>query len=51
MPRYLYNATIIPEVVKLIAERYHLTEEKAMREFYYSETLKILNDPLTGVYA
>lgn len=50
MSRATYNATVIPEIIRLISEKYSLTEDQAMREFYYSETAKALNDPETGLY-
>lgn len=50
MGRSLYNATIIPEVVKLISEKFKLDETDAMDAFYHSETAKSLNDPETGLY-
>lgn len=50
MSKTLYNATIIPEIIKLIAEKYNLSEQEAMDAFYKSETAKALNDPETGLY-
>lgn len=50
MSKALYNATIIPEIIKLIAEKYNLSEQKALDAFYKSETAKALNDPETGLY-
>ena len=50
MSRAVYNATVIPEIVKLIAERYDISEDAAMGEFYGSTTAKALNDPETGLY-
>lgn len=50
MSKALYNATIIPEIIKLIAEKYNLSEQEAMDAFYKSETAKALNDPETGLY-
>ncbi len=46
----MYNATITPEIVKLISEKYGITEQEAMDAFYKSETAKALNDPETGLY-
>lgn len=50
MSKALYNATIIPEIVRLIAEKYNLSEQEALDAFYGSETAKALNDPETGLY-
>lgn len=50
MSKALYNATIIPEIVKLISDKYDLTEQEAMDAFYKSDTAKALNDPETGLY-
>ena len=48
--RALYNATVIPEIIKLIAQQYHISEDQAIHDFYKSETAKALNDPETGLY-
>lgn len=50
MSKALYNATIIPEIVKLISDKYNLSEQDAMDAFYKSDTAKALNDPDTGLY-
>lgn len=50
MSKALYNATIIPEIVRLIAEKYNLSEQEALDDFYGSETAKALNDLETGLY-
>ena len=50
MSKALYNATIIPEIVKLISDKYDLSEQEAMDAFYKSNTAKALNDPETGLY-
>lgn len=50
MSKALYNATIIPEIIKLIVEKYKLSEQEAMDAFYKSETARALNDPETGLY-
>ena len=50
MSRTLYNATVIPEIIKLIAEKYNLSERDAMDAFYKSDTVRALNDPETGLY-
>lgn len=50
MSKALYNATIIPEIVRLISEKYNLSEREALDAFYSSETAKALNDLETGLY-
>lgn len=50
MSKALYNATVIPEIIKLIAEKYSLPEQRALDDFYKSDTAKALNDPETGLY-
>ena len=50
MSRALYNATVIPEIIRLIADNYTISEDQAMHDFYQSETAKALNDPDTGLY-
>lgn len=50
MSKALYNATIIPEIVRLISEKNNLSEQEALDAFYGSETAKALNDPETGLY-
>ncbi|MBQ3266195.1 MAG: hypothetical protein IJH07_10510 [Ruminococcus sp.] len=50
MSRALYNATVVPEVIELISEKYGLNEEEAMRAFYKSNTAAALNDAETGLY-
>ncbi len=50
MSKALYNATIIPEIVKRISDKYNLLEQKAIDAFYKSDTAKVLNDSDTGLY-
>lgn len=50
MSKALYNATVVPEVIELISEKYGLNEEEAMRAFYKSNTAAALNDAETGLY-
>lgn len=50
MSKALYNATIIPEIVKLISDKYNMSEQDAMDVFYKSDTAKALNDLETGLY-
>ncbi len=44
------KATLIPEVVRMISEKYHISEEEAMDEFYTSGTAESLSDSDTGLY-
>lgn len=46
----LVKATIIPVVIKMIQEKYSLSEEEAFNEFYLSRTAKNLSDESTGLY-
>ena len=50
MSRALYNATVVPEIIKLISEKYNISEDEAMRAFYTSDTAAALNDESTGLY-
>lgn len=50
MPKSLYNATVIPGIVKLISDKYSINDEQALDSFYKSETAKALNDPETGLF-
>lgn len=50
MEHYLIRATIIPQIVELIQESYHLSEEEALRSFYCSATGASLSDDNTGLY-
>jgi len=50
MSRTLYNATVIPEIIELIAREYNLAEKEAMKLFYESFTAKALNSSETGLY-
>jgi hypothetical protein len=50
MAHSLIKATIIPEIIKLIAEKYMGLEEKAMDMFYTSATAASLDDDETGLY-
>ena len=47
---HLIRATIIPEVVKLIAERFGITEDEALARFYKSATAQNLADEENGLY-
>ncbi len=44
------RATIIPEIVKLISEKYHISEMEALDKFYTSATGASLADDETGLY-
>ncbi len=50
MAHALIKATLIPEIVRLIAEKYHISGEEAMDEFYTSKTAESLSDTETGLY-
>jgi predicted nucleotidyltransferase len=50
MTHGLIKATIIPEIVRLIAEKYSVGEEKALDMFYTSATAASLDDDETGLY-
>jgi hypothetical protein len=46
----MVKAVIIPEVVKLIAEKYSVPEQKALDMFYTSSTAASLDNDETGLY-
>jgi predicted nucleotidyltransferase len=50
MAHGLIKATIIPEIVRLIAEQYSVSEEQALDMFYTSATAASLGDDETGLY-
>ncbi len=50
MNHYLIRATIIPQIVKLIAEHEKIGESRALEKFYTSATSKNLADDATGLY-
>jgi hypothetical protein len=50
MAHGLIKATIIPEIVRLIAEKYSVGEGKALDMFYTSATAASLDDDETGLY-
>lgn len=50
MEHYLIRATIIPKIVELIQENYHLSEDEALKAFYCSATGAALSDDNTGLY-
>jgi hypothetical protein len=47
---HLIRATIIPEVAKLIAERFGISESEALDRFYKSATSQNLADEENGLY-
>lgn len=44
------RATILPEIVKLIASHYHISEKEALDQFYSSATSGSFGDDETGLY-
>ncbi|MBR1375929.1 MAG: hypothetical protein IJ566_07575 [Cardiobacteriaceae bacterium] len=44
------RAVIIPEILRLIGEKYHLSEEEAMDKFFKSNTAAAFCDDETGLY-
>lgn len=50
MEHYLIRATIIPEVVKMIQNKWGMSEDEALNAFYMSETGDALADDSTGLY-
>lgn len=47
---HLIRATIIPEIVRLIAERFKISEDEALADFYKSATAQNLADEENGLY-
>jgi hypothetical protein len=50
MGHSLVKATIIPEIVKLIARDEDIAEEEALSRFYESNAAVALDDDETGLY-
>jgi hypothetical protein len=50
MAHGLIKAAIIPEIIRLIAEKYSISEEQALDMFYTSATAASLADDETGLY-
>ena len=50
MGRTLFNSTVIPDIVRLIAKEYSITENEALDRWYTSLTAKMLNDSECGLY-
>ncbi len=46
----MIRATLLPEIIRLIVERYGWTEEEAMDRFYSSATGANFADDETGLY-
>ncbi len=44
------RATIIPEIVRLISEKYKISEKEALDKFYTSATGASFSDDDTGLY-
>jgi len=47
---HLIRATITPEIVRLISERFGIPEDKALDDFYKSATAQNLADEENGLY-
>ena len=50
MGHALVKATLIPDIVELIAKRYDISEMSALDRFYSSVTAENLADDETGLY-
>lgn len=44
------RATLLPEIIRLITEKYHWSETEAMDRFYRSSTGANFSDDDTGLY-
>ena len=47
---HLIRATIVPEIARLIAERFAIPEDEALGRFYRSATAQNLADEENGLY-
>ena len=47
---HLIRSTIIPEIVRLIAKRFKISEDEALADFYKSATAQNLADEENGLY-
>ena len=47
---HLIRATIIPEIVRLIAKRFKISEDEALADFYKSATAQNLAYEENGLY-
>ena len=45
------KALIIPEVIKMISDKYKVSLEQAMDDFYMSKTCALLSDDNTDLYS
>lgn len=50
MSHELVRAILVPEIAKLIAEKYSISEKEALDRFYFSSTAESLADDETGLY-
>jgi hypothetical protein len=50
MSHTLIKATLIPEIIRLIAEEYQISETDALDDFYNSDIAAALDDDETGLY-
>jgi hypothetical protein len=50
MAHSLIKATIIPSVIKMITDKYNISENEALERFYNSATARNLSDDETGLY-
>jgi len=50
MAHELIKATIIPDIITFIADKYAVSEDKALDMFYRSSTAVSLGDDNTGLY-
>lgn len=50
MSHSIIKATLILEIVKMIAEKLKITEKEALDRFYTSKTAQNLSDEETGLY-
>jgi hypothetical protein len=46
----LIKATLIPEIVRMIAERHGISDKEALALYYRSSTAASLDDDETGLY-
>lgn len=44
------RAILLPEILRLIGEKYHLSEEETMDKFFRSQTAAAFCDDETGLY-
>ena len=50
MGHELIKATVIPGIIKLIQDEYHVTEDEALARFFKSITYLNYDDDETGLY-